>query len=88
MSKKNIDIKVVEHKKIDDSYNNYLVLSFKGVNHVIMNTLRRTIMELVPTYAFDKSDIEIKKLSTIPQSYCSQSSTKYNIDFAISLSIL
>ena len=65
MSKKNIDIKVVEHKKIDDSYNNYLVLSFKGVNYVIMNTLRRTIMELVPTYAFDKSDIEITKNTTI-----------------------
>lgn len=67
MSKISIDIKVLDHKKIDDSYNNYLVLSFKGdsINHVIMNTLRRTIMELVPTYAFNKSDIEITGNTTI-----------------------
>ena len=67
MSKKNIDIKIVEYKEFDDSYNNYLVLSFKGnnINYVIMNTLRRTIMELIPTYAFDKKDINITSNTTI-----------------------
>jgi DNA-directed RNA polymerase subunit L len=67
MTNKNIDIKIVEQKKFDDTYNNYLILSFTGniLNNVIMNTLRRTIMELIPTYAFDKSDIDITKNTTI-----------------------
>jgi DNA-directed RNA polymerase subunit L len=63
ITKKNdIEINVIDHKPFDDSFCNYLVLSFKGndINHVIMNTLRRVIMELVPIYAFDKKDIDIK----------------------------
>ncbi len=60
-------ISVISHKPFDDSFNNYLVLAIQGsgINHVIVNTLRRTIMELVPTYAFDKSDIEIRKNTSI-----------------------
>jgi DNA-directed RNA polymerase subunit L len=62
-----IQIRVVEHSKINDSYNNYLMLGIKGsgINNVIMNTLRRVIMELVPTYGFDKKDINITKNTSI-----------------------
>jgi len=65
--KNDTEIKVIENNPIDGSFNNYLVLSFKGTNidNVIMNTLRRTIMELVPTYAFDKSDINITKNTSV-----------------------
>jgi len=66
-SNSSIKIDIVEHKKIDSTYNNYLVLSFKGqeLNNIIMNTIRRVIMELVPTYAFDKKDIDITENSSI-----------------------
>lgn len=62
-----IKVNILEHKPFDSTYNNYLVLEFKGqnLNNVIMNTLRRTIMELVPTYAFDKKDIDIIKNTSI-----------------------
>ncbi len=66
-SKSDIRIGVLEYKKIDDSYNNYLKLSFEGkrLNNVILNTLRRVISELIPIYAFDRADIEISKNSSI-----------------------
>ncbi len=62
-----IQIKVIDYAKIDDYYYNYLILNFSGsdINNVIMNTLRRVIMELVPTYAFDISNIEISKNTSI-----------------------
>jgi len=66
-TKTDIKIKIVEHSKINDSYNNYLVLNFSGsdINNIIMNTIRRVIMELIPTYAFEKSNIEISKNTSI-----------------------
>jgi DNA-directed RNA polymerase subunit L len=62
-----VNIKIIEQAKIDETFNNYLVLQFSGtdINHVIMNTIRRVIMELVPTYAFDKDDILISKNTSI-----------------------
>ena len=65
--KNDINIKIVDQSIIDDSYNNYLILHFYGsdVNYVILNTIRRVIMELVPTYAFDNSNIEITKNTSI-----------------------
>jgi DNA-directed RNA polymerase subunit L len=60
-----IDIEVIKYKPIKDDYNNYLVLKFKNSNYVILNTLRRVIIELIPTYAFDKDDIIITKNTSI-----------------------
>lgn len=66
MNNINISIKVIEEKKIDDNFNNYLVLEFNGdINNIIMNTLRRVIIELIPVYAFDKEDIKISKNTSI-----------------------
>jgi len=66
-SNSDINVKVIDHAKIDDSYNNYLILQIFGsdINHVILNTIRRVIMELVPTYAFDKINIDITKNTSI-----------------------
>ena len=66
-SKSDINVKILEHEKINDSYNNYLVLQLTGsdINYVIINTIRRVIMELVPTYAFDKANIDITKNTSI-----------------------
>jgi DNA-directed RNA polymerase subunit L len=62
-----IQTRVVEYKNMDDSFNNYLVIGLQGqkINNVIINTLRRVIMELVPTYGFDKKDINITKNTSI-----------------------
>jgi DNA-directed RNA polymerase subunit L len=62
-----IQIKVIDFAKIDNSYNNFLILNFSGsdINNVIINTLRRVIMELVPIYAFETSNIEISKNTSI-----------------------
>jgi hypothetical protein len=64
---KDIIIKVIDYKPITDNYNNYLVLEFNGsyINNIILNTLRRVIMELIPIYAFDKTDITITKNTSI-----------------------
>jgi len=66
-SNSDIHVKVIEHAKINDSYNNFLILQLTGsdINNVILNTLRRVIMELVPTYAFDKTNIDITKNTSI-----------------------
>jgi DNA-directed RNA polymerase subunit L len=66
-TKSDIQIKILEQSKIDDSYNNYLILHFSGadINNVVINTLRRVIMELIPIYAFDKKDIDITKNTSI-----------------------
>jgi DNA-directed RNA polymerase subunit L len=66
-SSDNIQIRIIEESKIDDTYNNYLVLGLKGkkLNNVILNTLRRVIMELIPIYSFDKKEIDITKNTSI-----------------------
>ena len=62
-----IKIRIVDQKVFDESFNNYLVLGISGkkINYVIMNTIRRVIMELVPTYGYDKNDINITKNTSI-----------------------
>lgn len=61
-----IAITVIEYEKIDKLYNNYLKLKFSGtyINFTIINTIRRTILELLPTYAYDLDDIHISNTST------------------------
>ena len=53
---KTFDIKVKEkeYKKFDKLH---IEFSGKDVNYVLMNTLRRIIIQYIPTYAFDKIDI-------------------------------
>jgi len=53
--------KIIEYKPFDETFNNYLIIEIYGekINHVILNTIRRTILELIPIYAFDKLDIDI-----------------------------
>ena len=62
-----IAVRVIEESKFNETYNNFLVLGLSGskLNNVIMNTIRRSIMELVPTCAFDKKDINITKNTSI-----------------------
>ena len=65
----NINIKILEELNINDTdtYNNFILLHFYGpdINYVIINTIRRVIMELVPSYAFDKDDIIITNNTSI-----------------------
>jgi DNA-directed RNA polymerase subunit L len=60
-------IDIIEQSKINDSYNNYLILSLVGggINNIVLNTIRRVIIELVPTYAYEKNDIIITKNNSI-----------------------
>lgn len=62
-----LNIKIIDYKKIDETYNNYLELEISGdeINHVIINTLRRVILELVPMYAYNRSNIIITKNESI-----------------------
>lgn len=66
-SNNDLNIRIIDESKIDDTYNNYLVLGIKGskINNVILNTLRRVIMELLPSYSFLKKDIDITKNTSI-----------------------
>lgn len=60
-------IDILEYKPFDATYNNYLVLGLSGskINNIILNTIRRVIFELIPTYAFDEADIDIPKNTSI-----------------------
>lgn len=63
----NIHTNIIEYKEFDNTFNNYLILEIYGdkINHVILNTIRRTILELIPTYAFYKDDIIITSNTSI-----------------------
>jgi len=66
MSKININIKVKDIKKAD-KYDSHLIFDLIGddINHVLMNTIRRGIMEYIPTYAFDSSYINITENTSV-----------------------
>lgn len=66
-SKTDLKIRIIDESKIDDTYNNYLILGISGskINNVVLNTLRRVIMELLPSYSFAKKDIDITKNTSI-----------------------
>lgn len=46
---------------------NFLKISILGeeINHIVLNTLRRIIISLVPSYAFDSRDITIEKNTSV-----------------------
>lgn len=65
MAKANISISIKSYLN-DNSFNaNHIYINFEGkdINHIIMNTLRRTILEDIPSYAF--GNINISKNSSI-----------------------
>lgn len=62
-----IQTKIISHKKISNNYNNYLEIEISGddINYIVMNTLRRTILELIPAYGFDPKNIIITNNTSI-----------------------
>jgi len=65
-----LDAKIVLKKKqnsIDGFNNNYAFFTIKGkdINYTIINTLRRVILTLVPTFAFDPDNIIIEKNTSV-----------------------
>ena len=55
-------------KREDDSLlSNYLHLKFKGdsINHVLINSIRRVILEDIPGFAFDIDKISIKSNTSV-----------------------
>jgi DNA-directed RNA polymerase subunit L len=66
--KKEIDVKLVNS---DDENNGYetsectINIAGKDINHVIINTLRRVILTLIPVYGFDSNNINITKNTSI-----------------------
>ena len=66
-TKSDLKIRIIEESKLDDTYNNYLILGLEGskINNIILNTLRRVIKELVPSYSISTKDIDISKNTSI-----------------------
>ena len=63
-----ITISIHEHRNSIDGYEtSYCKLMFTGkdVNFVLMNTIRRIILTIIPVYAFDDKDINIIKNTSI-----------------------
>jgi len=63
-----ISIKLLEESDEKDGYEtSYVKLNFVGktINTVIMNTLRRVILSLIPTYAFNSDNIIISNNTSI-----------------------
>ena len=66
-NKLDINVKLIEHKKISDDSSNFLKINISGsiINYIILNTLRRVIYELIPAYAFTNENIIIEKNTSI-----------------------
>jgi DNA-directed RNA polymerase subunit L len=65
-----IDANIVIKKKqksINGFNNNYVLFTINGkdINYITLNTLRRVILTLVPTYAFDPENIIIEKNTSV-----------------------
>jgi len=63
-----IKIKLLEHvDEIDGYETSYCKLNMSGrlINTVIVNTLRRVILTLIPTYGFNTENINITKNTSI-----------------------
>lgn len=67
MPKSGVEIKELSRKERKDLESSELVLQFSGseVHHVLVNTLRRASMLMVPTYAFDPETVNITFNDTI-----------------------
>jgi DNA-directed RNA polymerase subunit L len=63
-----INIKVIDQKDEIDGYEtSFCKLSVYGkqINHIIINTLRRVILSLIPVYSFDAENINITKNTSV-----------------------
>jgi DNA-directed RNA polymerase alpha subunit len=65
-----LDAKILLKKKqssINGFNNNYTLFIIKGqdINYITINTLRRVILTLVPTFAFDPENIIIEKNTSV-----------------------
>ena len=47
----------------DNKY--HIKMKGSGVNHILVNTLRRVCLDLIPIHAFNPDDIQIKKNSSV-----------------------
>jgi len=69
MSKKHkIELSIVDETNAIDGYEtSEAIIQFKGddINEVIINTLRRVILSLIPIYGFDNKDINITTNTSI-----------------------
>jgi len=67
MSKLSIDISKNSYLNDDSFQPNHLHMKFKGsgVNHVLLNVLRRIILEDIPSFAFNKDNIDITKNTSV-----------------------
>lgn len=66
--KKEIEIKLVNSEDEKNGYETSectINISGKDINHVIINTLRRVILTLIPVYGFDQNNININKNTSI-----------------------
>ena len=62
-----IDIKLLSYKDDDSFDQNYLSLQFSGkdMNHIIMNSIRRVILDEIPSFAFNPDMINISENSSV-----------------------
>jgi DNA-directed RNA polymerase subunit L len=68
MSKLDANIVIKKKQKsINGFNNNYVLFSINGkdINYITLNTLRRVILTLVPTFAFDPENIIIEKNTSV-----------------------
>ena len=60
-------INIISQREDKTLHTNYLHFNIKGesINHVIINTIRRIMLEEMPGYAFDINKIEIKSNTSV-----------------------
>jgi len=62
-----IDIKLLGYKDDNSFDQNYLNLQFSGkdINHIIMNSIRRAILDEIPNFAFNPDMMDISENSSV-----------------------
>jgi len=67
MAKSDINLSINSYLNDNSFLPNHIHLIFEGegINHIILNTLRRIILEDIPTYAFNLNNINISKNSSV-----------------------
>jgi DNA-directed RNA polymerase alpha subunit len=66
-TKFDVDIEEIEKTETSDLDYSHLILKFKGksVDHVLLNTLRRIVINNIPTYAFPSEHILIEQNTSV-----------------------
>lgn len=84
LNSKNIKVKLISRDpQINNMHTNSLTLNFSGINRSLISTIRRTCLESIPIYAYDK-----KYITTTPTEVRNMVNTAYMATYLSTMPII